>query len=86
MSAATARRRASLAAMRRGLSLLVLVVATAGCRTPPAAPETPRQYRAWCANEGKFLTDWDPDRSHAEQARKRHRATWPHHQVTIRTR
>ncbi len=51
--------------------------------TPPAAKV--KHYRAWCKAEQKYLGDFDPDRSNAEDLRTQHNKLFPHHIVRVRT-
>ena len=51
--------------------------------TPPAAKV--KHYRAWCEAEQKYLGDFDPDRSKAEELRTRHNKSFPNHIVKVQT-
>lgn len=51
--------------------------------TPPATKV--KHYRAWCKAEQKYLGDFDPDRSKAEDLRRHHNKLFRHHIVRIQT-
>ena len=55
----------------------------AGCAGSGDEDQGPLKYQAWCHTESKPLGEFHEDREVAEEVRRKHRRTFPFHEVRI---